>query len=272
MLYIDRALETSYIVAGVATFDQVPVEVSVLDNVRAAALGPSDTALLSTAEAALLPDTHRIDPHFGIWSSESGAIAMRTMVRPDEVEEASILLYDVSGTAELLARATIWPFYGIRASQWTTEPDGSSAISIVDGLSALEPVETGYGEDLVRAWFILTEQPVVTHLLAVPAATSAANLVGLQELLSNALAAGNEIRRDVRKALLADSGVDGDRLVSFLAGLRYELDDRARASAYSLLARGSGGTRYPLIREIPWWTLTDESDQLSPETEIDIST
>ncbi len=94
---------------------------------------------------------------------------MRSPVRPDEIDSASILLYDVSGTAELLARATIWPFYGIKAAAWSTEANGSAAITIVDGIAALEPVEAGFSEDLVRAWFILTDQPVVTHLLAVPA-------------------------------------------------------------------------------------------------------
>jgi hypothetical protein len=179
---------------------------------------------------------------------------MRAPVRPDEIEDASILLYQVSGTAELLARATIWPFYGIKASAWTTEVDGTSAITIVDGLSALEPVEAGYSEDLVRAWYILTEQPVVTHLLAVPVSATADELLDCRGLLTAAFAAGFANRRDIRKVLLAESSADGEALVDYQARLRHELDDEGRRAAYSLIARGAGGTRYPLLREIPWWT------------------
>ena len=144
---------------------------------------------------------------------------------------------------------------------WTTELDGNSAITIVDGISALEPIEAGFSEDLVRAWYILTEQPVVTHLFAVPAKTTPASLIDMHELLNGAVATGNERRRDIRKALLADSSAEGDRLVDFFANLRYELDDTARLAAYSLIARGSGGTRFPLIREIPWWTVAAEGEE-----------
>ena len=161
---------------------------------------------------------------------------------------------DVSGTAELLARATIWPFYGIKASAWTTEADGSSAITIVDGIAALEPVEAGFTEDLVRAWFILTEQPVVTHLLAIPvAATEAEIMDARRHAPSMPSKAGYAERRDLRKALLADSSAEGDRLVDFQRRLRYELDDATRMARLFADCPGSGGTRYPLIREIPWW-------------------
>lgn len=254
MLIVDRALETAYLIAGLPAVADPMLAVSIRDRLTANDVGSDDFALISTAEIALLTETHRVHPGHGIWMSESGAIAMRTPVRPDEVEEASILLYDVSGTAELLARATIWPYYGIKASAWTTEADGSSAITIVDGIAALEPVEAGFHEDLVRAWYILTEQPVVTHLLGIPVGASLDDVVSIGSLLSKAFAAGYAERRDVRKALLAESSASSEQLVDFLARVRIELDDRSRAAAYSLIARGAGGTRYPLIREIPWWS------------------
>ena len=153
------------------------------------------------------------------------------------------------------------------ASAWTSEADGSSAITIVDGIAALEPVEAGFTEDLVRAWFILTEQAVVTHLLAVPLGAAETDVVQMRELLSDAAKTGYADRRDLRKVLLADSSAEGDRLVDFQGRLRYELDAGTRRAAFSLIGRGSGGTRYPLSREIPWGAPAVESEPELSETE-----
>jgi hypothetical protein len=269
MLLIDRALETAYVVAGLTGAEDSGISFSVRDDLRAGDVGISDAALIPAAEIALLAETHRADPVFGLWTSGFGAIAMRSPVRPDEVNDASVLLYGVSGTAELLARATIWPFYGIRVAGWTTEADGSNSLTIVDGISALEPVEAGFSEDLVRAWYILTEQPVVTHLLVVPADTLEADVVRWRTVLNDAFDAGYAARRDVRKVLLSESSADNERLVDFFLEVQHELDETSRAAAYSLIARGAGGTRYPLIREIPWWTYPDteksESETVSSE-------
>ncbi len=102
-----------------------------------------------------------------------------------------------------------------------------------------------FSEDLVRAWYILTEQSVVTHLLAIPVECSRRGCGDCADAcLTDAAAAGYAARREVRRALQEDSSVEGDRLVEFLAGLRYELDADDRGSAYSLIARGSGGTDF----------------------------
>jgi hypothetical protein len=251
MLQIDRALETTYITAGIEQ-DPTSETVSTRMRLKASDVGADDFALIATPEVTLLTGSHVIDPEFGVSTIETGAISMRSPIRPDEVDDATILLYDTGSTAELLARATIWPFYGIRARAWIAEPDGTSAITIVDGIAALEPVEAGFAEDLVRAWYILTEQPVVSHLLAIPNDASNDDIERVRTLLRGAAAAGHANRRDVRKALLADSSVDGDRLVDFFSRVRYDLDAAARTAAYSLIARGSGGTRFPLLREIFW--------------------
>jgi len=79
-------------------------------------------------------------------------------------------------------------------------------------------------------------------------------VVAMRTLLTASFTAGYAERRDVRKTLLEESSAEGELLVDFLARLRYELDEASRIAAYSLIARGSGGTRYPLIREIPWWS------------------
>ncbi|MCA9858954.1 MAG: hypothetical protein KC438_04490 [Thermomicrobiales bacterium] len=252
MLIIDRALETAFLTAGVAERTDPNLDVTIREHLRAADIGPDDFALISTPEITHLIETHQVDPAFGIWSSETGAIAMRSPVRPDEIGEASILLYGVSAAAELLARATVWPFYGIKATRWVTEPDGTSSITIVEGLDALEPVEAGFSEDLVRAWYILTEQPVVTHLFAVPRDVSSDAVEHVRNLLRSAAAAGYVQRRDLRKALLVDRDIESERLAETMSKFQLELDAVARDAAYSLLARGVGGSSYPLIREIPW--------------------
>lgn len=251
-LLVDRALETVFIVAGLERDAAVEAEVQV--RLAAASVGPDDFALIQTPEIGSLIETHVADQLFGVFAAESGAIAMRTTVRPDEIDDAVILLYDTGSTAEVLARATIWPFYGIKATSWTTEPDGSSVVSIVDGIDALEPAEVGFSEDLVRAWYILTAQPVVTHLLAVPKDAPDDEVTEIRTRLSNAVAAGYEDRREVRTALLDGSAAERERLVDCLSRVRFELDPVARSAAYSLIARGSGGTRFPLVRELPWRT------------------
>lgn len=250
-LLVDNALETAYIIAGLGA-GNAAADFEVRPRLSAADVGPSDFALIQTPEVGLLTETHLVDPTFGVSTSESGAIAMRTPVRPDEIDDVMILLYDTGSTAEVLARATIWPFYGIKATGWTAEPDGSSVVSIVDGLSALEPVEAGFSEDLARAWYILTEQPVVTHLVATPIGASDDEVHTVRKRLVDAVAAGYGERREIRKALLEGSAVESERLVEYLARLHFDLDAGARMAAYSLIARGSGGTRFPLVREIPW--------------------
>ena len=110
----------------------------------------------------------------------NGAIAMRTPVRPDEVEATPVRLLETSGLAELLARATLRPFYGIEPTGWVRDGDSPEAaraeVVIVEGAEALREPEGGFSEDLSRAWFILTAQPVVSHVLLVPRALSSADL------------------------------------------------------------------------------------------------
>ena len=48
----------------------------------------------------------------------AGAVAMRTPVRPDAIGTTPVRLFDTSSGAELLARATLTPFYGIDPASW----------------------------------------------------------------------------------------------------------------------------------------------------------
>ncbi|MCC6315702.1 MAG: hypothetical protein IT337_17020, partial [Thermomicrobiales bacterium] len=129
---------------------------------RAADLEPGDAALLPLPEAALLPELFGIVPGIAAIADGVGAYALRTPVRPDEIEGATVRLLDVSPVGVVLARATVGPYFGIAPIVWTPEADPAAQAVVVEGLAALRPVEGGFSEDLARAWFILTGLPVVS--------------------------------------------------------------------------------------------------------------
>ena len=112
----------------------------------------------------------------------NGAIAMRTPVRPDEVERHQCG-FSIRVASPSSWRATLRPFYGIEPTSWVRDGDsgGGREVVIVEGAEALREPEAGFSEDLSRAWFILTAQPVVSHVLLVPRALP---LVLLQETLT----------------------------------------------------------------------------------------
>ena len=130
--------------------------------------------LAPASEILHLQQTHEVAGDVAVIADGNGAIAMRTPVRPDEVEATPVRLLDTSGVAELLARATLRPFYGIEPASWVRDDDAPEAaraeVVIVEGAEALREPEAGFSEDLSRAWFILTAQPVVSHVLLVPRA------------------------------------------------------------------------------------------------------
>jgi hypothetical protein len=251
-LLIDAAFETVFVAAGLEQGELPGIDVVTRSALGAADVGPGDAAVISTPEVTHLIDTHVADDRFAISTEGAGAMAMRSPRRPDEIDDAVVLLYDVAPATEALARATLWPFYGIKTEQWTTSLDAGHSITIVDGLRSLEPVEVGYSEDLARAWYILTEQPVVTHLLVLPREVSGESQRQMSQLLLDAATAGYERRREIRAAMAEEAAIDRDRLVDLQRRLRYEADDRVRAAAYLLIARGLGGTGFPVIRAVPW--------------------
>ena len=89
----------------------LPVEAK--PGLVAADVGAGDVALLPSAEATLLAETHVVLPEIAIVVEGPGPWAMRTPVRPDAVEESLIRLLDVSGTGELLMLGAIcsWAVY-----------------------------------------------------------------------------------------------------------------------------------------------------------------
>src|SRR5215211_8845006 len=177
-------------------------------NVSAADVDEQTFALVPSAEIAGLGETHVVVPQISVVTEGRGPIAMRVPVRPDEIDRAEVRLYDTTATAELLARATLESFYGITPSSWSRDDDTDAQVVIVEGAEALRDPEGGFSEDLVRAWFIMTGQPVVTHVFVAP---HSADVSRVQAAMNEAQRIGHERRRDVRKATAERFEVERER-------------------------------------------------------------
>lgn len=209
-----------------------------------------ESVMLAPASAILrLQQTHQIAGDVAVIADGNGAIAMRTPVRPDEVEATPVRLLETSGLAELLARATLRPFYGIEPTGWVRDGDSLEAaraeVVIVEGAEALREPEGGFSEDLSRAWFILTAQPVVSHILIVPRALPSAALADVVSFLDTARIEGLARRREWRPELADREGVSRDRASAFWAAQRLKLEPADHRALLDLLQKGSRGTSDP---------------------------
>ena len=209
-----------------------------------------ESVLLAPASEILrLQQTHEIAGDIAVIADGNGAIAMRTPVRPDEVETTPVRLIETSGVAELLARATLKPFYGIEPTSWVRDGNSAEAVRaeavIVEGAEALREPEAGFSEDLSRAWFILTAQPVISHVLLVPRALPRADLTNVLTFLAAAKADGLARRKDWRPQLADREGVDRDRASAFWTAQRLKMELADRRALIDLLGKGSRGTSDP---------------------------
>ncbi|HET9014821.1 MAG TPA: MqnA/MqnD/SBP family protein [Thermomicrobiaceae bacterium] len=208
-------------------------------------------AVLGSVDAAPLLDRYAVVTDLSFVSHHSGAIALWTEARPDEIEQTAIALDGVSRTAEALARATISHFYGVQVTTW--ERDGAEGDAVVrEGVPALQPATSGHLGDLVRAWFILTGFPLPTHLLVVPQRmvdTEADVLASLVGDLRMVLAAGNERRRELRRNLADEFDLDRARLSELHAEQTTELSKTARKAWLDLLRRTGHAMKHPAVGE-----------------------
>jgi predicted solute-binding protein len=186
---------------------------------------------------------------------------MRTPVRPDQIDRTPVRLLDTSGTAELLARAILRPFYGIAATSWVTSADDPAAaeaqVVIVEGAEALRLPEAGFSEDLCRAWLILTDTPAVSHVLLAPLAADAAALTLVLDTLAAIQRPSTERRRHLHAHLADRDHLDRARLAAFFARQRYALDPPDRDGLLQLLRRGGRGSSYPAPTALRFWPPED---------------
>lgn len=222
-------------------------EFSVRTSLVAADVGADDAALLPSAEIARLTESHLAAPEVAVVFDGEGPIAMRTPARPDEIDESVVALNGVSGTAEILARATLEPFYGIRAVSYMSE-SAEATVSLLEGVATLLPVEGGYQESLIRAWFIMTGQPVVSHLLVAPKSWAPEQINDLIVAMTGLRAAGHARRSELRAAVANEAGIERESLVALFSKIRYALEETDRRALLMLLQRGNKGSNYPY----PW--------------------
>jgi Menaquinone biosynthesis len=222
------------------------ITVEIANRVATDSASAESIVLAPASEILRLQQTHQVAGDVAVIAEANGAIAIRTPVRPDEVEATPVRLLDTSGLAELLARATLKPFYGIEPTSWVRDGDAPEAARaeavIVEGAEALREPEAGFSEDLSRAWFILTAQPVVSHVLLVPSALPPADVTHVLTFLDAARTDGLARRRDWRPQLADREGIDRDRASAFWAAQRLKMELADGRALLDLLGKGSRGT------------------------------
>lgn len=251
-LLIDDSLMTAQIRIPLAEgWVETGVPFEFRKNLRAADVGTGDVAVIASPEATLLGRTHVIAPDIAVVAEAISAIAMRTAIRPDGVEETPIRMLDAGPIAEVLMRALLRPFFGITASTFVTDENDPAAaeaqVVVVDGALGLTEPESGFHEDLARAWFILTGQAVVHAVTVVGVEVEARGPEPEMDALKQAAALGVERRRDVRRTIAEAGDIDRDRLVELTNRIRFEMMPADRQSLRNLMARGAWGTRYQRI-------------------------
>ena len=248
-LLIDETFATAtYIVPITSGWISPPDSITVEIAHRLATDTASEECIVlaPASEILHLQQTHDVAADVAVIADGNGAVAMRTPVRPDEVEATPVRLLDTSGVAELLARATLRPFYGIEPASWVRDSDSPEAARaeavIVEGAEALREPEAGFSEDLSRAWFILTAQPVVSHVLLVPR-TLPPELFRETVTFLGAARTESLARRPEWRPQLADrEGIGRDRASAFWAAQRLKLEPADRRALLDLLGQGSRGT------------------------------
>lgn len=249
-LLIDDNLTTAMIAVPFSeSWVETDVSVVVRDGLAASDVTSNDVALISTAEATLLTETHVLVSEVTVVLDGVGPIAMRTPVRPDGVEDTVVRLLDVGPTAEMVARALLRPYFGITATSFAVSelsPGAASAeVIILDGAAALTQPEAGYQEDLARAWFVLTGQSLVSHVVVVGLHAQVRGADAELDALRAAVAASRERRRDVRRIVAERREIeDRDALAEMTNRQRFELTPADRNSLANLVARGTWGSRF----------------------------
>ncbi len=252
-LILDDGLDTTMLVEPFRLgWVENESEVQLSHRLRAEEVGSEDIALVPAPEFSLLVDTHVVCPDIAVINSAFAAVSMRSLDRPDSFEEAVVSFNGTTATGELLARALIWPYFGIRVSRWIDGPDATAQITVVEGPEAIVDPEEGYAEDLGRAWFVMTGMHVVSHVVVVPRGCSAETLQVAIEPLRASQRVAHERRRELRLILDEKLGVPRDRFVSYFAQQQYQMGEPDRAAFAALMVKGAGGSRYLAISRIAY--------------------
>ena len=255
-LFLDDALATApYVVPLTAGWIEPPaaaVDLQPRPRLTGPDVGAEDAALVPIGEIPSLQQTHRVAPDAAIVFGDVGTVAMRCPVRPDEIEATPVRLWETSGTGRFLARATLQPFYGIKPIRWTSTDDAAAQVVIVEGPEALRVPEAGFAEDLCRAWFILTGESAVGHVLVVPKTAERGDLAPLFAALAELRATGHAKRRDLRQSIVEAHDLPPERVLALFGRMRLTLDPPDRRSLPALLHRGHPGGDLPAVRAMEY--------------------
>lgn len=220
----------------VETTDDVEL-VKALDAETVAERGVS--ALVGSIDAALLADRFTVITDVGLASWHAGAVALWTPTRPDDVDDVPVDLNGVSRTAEAIARATISRFFGMTLRGWNRGAAEGQA-GVREHQEAMLELQSGVLTDLVRAWFILSGLPVVTHALVVPNELVEREPDAVTHIVNRIVEAahvGVKRRREIRRNLHDLYPVDRDQLVTFHKEQTIALSKTARKGWLDLIRR-----------------------------------
>ncbi|MGD9714822.1 MAG: MqnA/MqnD/SBP family protein [Thermomicrobiales bacterium] len=252
-LLLHDALTTANIIQPLRLgWVQHEFDVDLSEKLESGDVDAGSFALIPSPEITLLVDSHNILAAVAVVDEQSSAIAMRTPVRPDDIEASDVVLYETNATAEVLARALLWPFFGITARSLSALPNAEAQVTIVEGALALQEPETGQSLDLGRSWFVMTGMPLVSHVLIGPRNASSAEQSAVVSALNESLSEAHARRRELRQRFDTQYSVDRERLVSYFAGQRYRLDAGDREALVALLVRGAGGSRFRPLTRLPY--------------------
>jgi hypothetical protein len=88
-------------------------------------------ALIDAAQLGAVAD-HLIHPDVGIALRDKGVVALQSAMRADELAQPTIWLRTSGPTSELLARATMAPYFGFRPRAWVKQA-GAHVDAVVCG-------------------------------------------------------------------------------------------------------------------------------------------
>ena len=199
--------------------------------------------------------THVIVRDIAVVVRHASFLTLSTHTRPDEIESIAVSIASVSPVGRAIATAVLQPFYGIGVNDWLEVRGavGPELAAIDEGSAALIPAENEeqYQEDLGRAWFLMTDKPLPTHLCVAPRALlgnapaqASAAVARLLEARAAGEARGRELRRDLTNA----HGLDRETLTETLAELSYTVTNEALAGLAELSRRAGLGVSATAIR------------------------
>ena len=235
-LSIADSILTSYLRAGVGHLPDVDLTDS-----------SAGLAIVETARIAAMPD-HSIHPDVGISMRDRGVVALMSPVRADELERPTIRVWTSGPTAELLARATVAQYFGFRPERWVDSAGSNAEAVIVDEAAAIGALESEHREDLVRAWFVLSGLPFVSHVLAIPSDANAHDVARVAEWFETSGGLDRDQRRSAREQIAAEAGASLEEVATLMGGLRWTMGVEERRAVAELFSRSGVAAQVGPVR------------------------